>query len=57
MFKKDQKVSYKKEKGVVEAFYKNPDGTYTLNIRGRIDGFTCSWTHLSEEEVKKIKVL
>lgn len=54
MFKKDQKVSYKKYTGLVIAFYKRK-GYYNLNIQCK--GYTDSFVNLSEEEVKKIKVL
>lgn len=53
MFKKNQKVSYKKSVGMVLAFYEYR-GRYNLNIQGK--NYTDSFVNLSAEEVKKIKL-
>lgn len=53
--KKGDKISFRKVTGTVSSFYRNPDGTYTLNIQGK--EYSDSFTRLEEKELDKIRVI
>lgn len=49
-----QKVKFRKDEGVVEAFYEE-NGFYKLNIRCK--DYTDSWTRLEEKDLEEIKIV
>lgn len=53
--KEGDRVRYRKDEGRVLAFYKNNDGTYSLNLEDK--GCTSAWTHIPEADIQNIEVL